>query len=147
MYNHTHLLTRRLTTLSLALLAVVVVLAAWLPTRAANDLELVKLVEGLSSPVYVTSAGDGSGRLFVVEKGGTVRIVKNGQLLATPFLDIHERVANDGEAGFLSIAFPPNYADAGYFFVYYNHKNDIAAPEAIDQGHNEGHDPSSPASA
>ena len=126
--------------LPLAFLAIAAVFASWLPVRAANEIELVKVVDGLVTPVYVTDAGDGSGRLFVVEKGGTVRIVKNGQLVATPFLNISDRVADDGEAGLLSIAFPPNYATAGYFFVYYNHKHDIAAPEAIDQGHNEGHD-------
>ncbi len=124
-----------------ALLALSTLLFVWnLPVRAANEIELVKVVDGLVTPVYVTDAGDGSGRLFVVEKGGTVRIVKNGQLVATPFLDISDRVADDGEAGLLSIAFPPNYATAGYFFVYYNHKQDIAAPEAVDQGHNDGHD-------
>ena len=123
------------------LLVLPTLLFLWnLPVRAANEIELVKVVDGLVTPVYVTDAGDGSGRLFVVEKGGTVRIVKNGQLVATPFLNISDRVADDGEAGLLSIAFPPNYATAGYFFVYYNHKQDLAAPEAIDQGHNDGHD-------
>ena len=130
----------RWVSLACAFLAVASVFASWLPVRAANGLELVKVVDGLVTPVYVTDAGDGSGRLFVVEKGGTVRIVKNGQLVATPFLDIRDRVADDGEAGLLSIAFPPNYAAAGYFFVYYNHKQDLAAPEAVDQGHNAGHD-------
>ncbi len=140
MHKHIQPRSPRWAALPVALLAIVTILASWLPARAANALELVKLVDGLASPVYITDAGDGSGRLFVVEKGGTVRIVKNGQLLATPFLNISDRVANDGEAGLLSVAFPPNYAEAGYFFVYYNHKNDIATPEAIDQGHNEGHD-------
>jgi glucose/arabinose dehydrogenase len=116
------------------------VIGSWLPARAANNLELVKIVDGLTSPVFVTHAGDGSGRLFVVEKGGVIRIVKNGQLLATPFLDISARVADDGEAGMLSMAFPPDYAEAGYFFVYYNHKEEVAAPEPIDQGNNAGHD-------
>ena len=139
MDKQSHHPTPRLAALPLALLALASLLTSWLPARAANDLELVKLVDGLTSPVFVTSAGDGSGRLFVVEKGGTIRIVKDGQLLATPFLDISARVADDGEAGMLSVAFPPNYAD-DYFFVYYNHKDDIAAPEPTDQGHNEGHD-------
>ena len=49
-------------------------------------------VSGLSSPVHITHAGDGSGRLFVVEQGGRIRIVKNGVLQATPFLDIASRV-------------------------------------------------------
>ena len=113
----------RASAVAFALLVLPTLLFLWnLPVRAANEIELVKVVDGLVTPVYVTDAGDGSGRLFVVEKGGTVRIVKNGQLVATPFLNISDRVADDGEAGLLSIAFPPNYATAGYFFVYYNHK-------------------------
>jgi glucose/arabinose dehydrogenase len=126
--------------LLLALPTLIIFIGSWLPARAANQLELVKYVDGLTSPVFVTHAGDGSGRLFVVEKAGTIRIVKNGQLLSTPFLDISARVGNEGEAGMLSVAFPPNYAETGYFYVYYNHKEDLVGPEPIDQGRNEGHD-------
>lgn len=108
--------------------------------RAASGLSFVKVADGFSQPVYVTSAGDGSGRLFVVEKGGTIKIIQAGKVLAQPFLDISDRVANTGEAGLLSVAFPPDYASGGYFFVYYNHKDDIAKPAPTDAGHNEGKD-------
>jgi glucose/arabinose dehydrogenase len=122
------------------LLALLLALGLWLPVRAANDLELVEYVRDLTAPVFVTHAGDGSGRLFVVEKRGVIRIVKDGQLLSTPFLDISSRVADEGEAGMLSVAFPPDYEDGGYFFVYYNHEDELAGPEPIDAGKNEGFD-------
>jgi glucose/arabinose dehydrogenase len=111
-----------------------------LPATAASGLKLVKVAEGFSQPLYVTNAGDGSGRLFVVEKGGKIKIIKDGKVLPQPFLDISSRVGNTGEAGLLSVAFPPGYANKGYFFVYYNHKDDIAKPEPMDAGHNEGKD-------
>ena len=62
---------------------------------------------GFSNPTQVTSARDGSGRLFVVEQGGRVRIVKSGIVLPAPFLDVSNRVSCCGERGLLSIAFPP----------------------------------------
>ena len=108
---------------------------------AAGVVGVQQVVGGLDQPVYVTHAGDGSGRLFVVEKAGTVRIVRQGRLLAQPFLDIRDRVANSGEAGLLSIAFPPDFATQGYFFVYYNHKDRNLAPlPPEDGGVNAGYD-------
>jgi len=86
---------------------------AW-PTLA-----LTPLVSGVSSPVHITHAGDGSGRLFVVEQGGRIRIVKNGVLQATPFLDIASRVGCCSERGLLSVAFPPGYAQKRHFYVNY----------------------------
>jgi glucose/arabinose dehydrogenase len=80
---------------------------------------LMPLVSGLSSPVHIAHAGDGSGRLFVVEQPGRIRIVKNGVLQATPFLDITSRVGCCGERGLLSVAFPPRYAQKGHFYVNY----------------------------
>lgn len=80
---------------------------------------LVLEVGNLTRPVHVTHAGDESGRLFVVEQRGRIRIVKDGTLLATPFLDITSRVGCCNERGLLSVAFPPNYASKGYFYVNY----------------------------
>ncbi len=125
---------------AVSLLSLVFLLAANLPAQAASNLELVKVADGFSTPVFVTHAGDGSGRLFVVEKGGVIRIVKDGEVLSTPFLDISERVADQGEAGLLSVAFPENYQQDGYFFVYYNHEDDLAPPEPSDGGRNGGFD-------
>jgi glucose/arabinose dehydrogenase len=81
---------------------------------------------GLTDPVYLT-APVGDARLFVVEQPGRIRIVKGGQLLPTPFLDISARVAYGGERGLLSMAFDPGYASNGYFYVYFTNANgDIA---------------------
>jgi len=63
---------------------------------------------------------DGSGRLFIIEKPGRIRLLENGQLLPTPFLDIGDRVNDDSnEMGLLGLAFHPNYAQNGFFYVNY----------------------------
>ena len=78
------------------------------------------VVSGLDLPVDVQNAGDGSGRLFVVEKPGRIVIVRNGRLLPDPFLDIRTEVRSAGtEQGLLGLAFHPDYAHSGVFFVYY----------------------------
>jgi glucose/arabinose dehydrogenase len=81
-------------------------------------LELQPVASGLAAPVFLT-APTGDARLFVVEQPGRIRIVKNGQLLAAPFLDISARVSYGGERGLLSMAFDPQYAANGFFYVYY----------------------------
>ena len=83
------------------------------------ELVLEPAVGGLSSPVYVTHAGDGSGRLFVVEQEGKIRIAKDGQVATSSFLDITDRVLYGGERGLLSAAFPPSFGESGRFYVYY----------------------------
>jgi len=96
--------------------------AAALPVAAAGPGALIRLqplVTGLSAPVHLTHAGDGSGRLFVVEQAGVVRIIRNGRLLPRPFLDIRRLVISGGEMGLLSVAFHPQYATNGRFFVNY----------------------------
>lgn len=85
---------------------------------------------GLSSPIGVTNAGDGSGRLFVIERCGKIRIVRNGALLPTPFLDIGPEGTNviscGGERGLLGLAFHPSYASNDSFYVYYTRSADGA---------------------
>lgn len=85
-----------------------------------GDLRLtVEVVaEGLSNPLYLTTP-PGDARLFVVEQAGRVLIIEDGQPLGTPFLDISDRVSSGGERGLLSIAFHPEYAANGFFFVSY----------------------------
>lgn len=83
------------------------------------QISLTREFSGLSQPVHITHAGDGSGRLFVIEQVGRIRIIKNGVLLSTPFLNITSRVGCCGERGMLSVAFPPGYGNKGYFYVYY----------------------------
>jgi len=82
------------------------------------------LVSGLERPVNLQSAGDGSGRLFIIEKVGRIRVLQDGQLLDTPYLDITDRVGSGGnEQGLLGLAFHPNYKVNGRFFVNYTDKN------------------------
>ncbi|MCU0304477.1 MAG: PQQ-dependent sugar dehydrogenase [Thermoanaerobaculales bacterium] len=84
------------------------------------DLDLVVAVPSIASPTVVTHAGDGSGRLFVTEKVGRIRVVDGGVLLATPFLDITSIVKSSGfEQGLLGLAFDPDYESNGDFYVYY----------------------------
>jgi uncharacterized repeat protein (TIGR01451 family) len=80
----------------------------------------LQLVEsGLGAPVHLTHAGDGSGRLFVVEQEGRIRIIENGSLLGASFLDISNLVLDGGERGLLSVAFDPDYETNGTFYVNY----------------------------
>ena len=80
-------------------------------------------VRGLDSPLDVTNAGDGSGRLFVVEQAGRIRLVKDGALVARPFLDITGRIASGGERGLLGLAFHPDYPADPRFFVNYTDRD------------------------
>src|SRR3954470_23188167 len=87
--------------------------------RPPTSLVLAPFVSaGLSAPVFMTPPLD-DGRIFVVEQGARIRIVKNGALQTTPFLDITSRVLSGGERGLLSVAFHPNYATNHYFYVYF----------------------------
>ena len=88
-------------------------------TAASAAIQLSTVASGLNTPVYVTGAGDGTSRLFIVEQAGRIRILANGALLATPFLDIRSRVRFGGELGLLGLAFHPRYADNGRIFVNY----------------------------
>ena len=87
---------------------------------AASGQQLERVVAGLDRPVGVTNAGDGSGRLFVIQQPGVIRIVEDGQLVEEPFLDIRDRVDSGGERGLLGLAFSPEYEETGQFFVTYN---------------------------
>jgi glucose/arabinose dehydrogenase len=89
-------------------------------------LELEQIITGLSSPVAITNAGDGSGRLFITLQGGKIVIFNGTQILATPFLDISSLIACCGERGLLSTAFHPNYQNNGYFYVNYTRASDGA---------------------
>lgn len=91
------------------------------PTPPPATLGLQRVIGGLSKPTDITHAADD--RLFISEKVGRIRIVQNGSLLTTSFLDISAKVAkNTGseETGLLGLAFHPNYKNNGYFYVNYN---------------------------
>jgi glucose/arabinose dehydrogenase len=88
-----------------------------------TPLRLVPIATGLQMPVFLTHAGDGSGRLFVLEKVGRIRIIADGSVVPTPFLDISDKVGSSGsEQGLLGLAFAPDYATSGVFFVDYTDK-------------------------
>lgn len=76
------------------------------------------VAQGLAAPMYAT-APIGDARLFVLERAGTIRILQNGSVLSTPFLDIRSRVSTTGEGGLLGVAFPANYASSGQFYIFY----------------------------
>jgi glucose/arabinose dehydrogenase len=90
---------------------------------APPAVRLRKLAFAFDQPVYVTSPRGDSSRLFVVEKTGRIRVIQNGALLTTPFLDISSLVSTGGEQGLLSMAFDPHYAANGRFYVDYTNAN------------------------
>ncbi len=94
------------------------------PSVPAINLRLV--ADGFEQPVYLTHAGDGSGRLFVVERAGKVRVIQNGAVQPNPFLDITGPVQSKGqEQGLLSLAFHPNFPqDRRVYVDYTNNKGD-----------------------
>ncbi|HET7600138.1 MAG TPA: PQQ-dependent sugar dehydrogenase [Gemmatimonadales bacterium] len=85
---------------------------------APSTLALDTVVSGLASPLGLVSP-PGDSRLFVVEQAGRIRIVENGLLLDTPFLDVSDRISAGGERGLLGLAFHPDYAANGRLFVHY----------------------------
>src|SRR5687767_6968679 len=116
----------------LALVSCLVLLFDFLggsPARAAAIFDPANIVfreavSGLTQPIFIANAGDGSNRLFIVERLGRVLIVKDGSLLATPFLDIQSLVNHGGsEQGLLTLAFHPNYETNGLFYTVYTDGN------------------------
>jgi len=106
---------------SLVLACSIVMLFACLAELFAQTPLRTELVaSNLSRPVLVTAPEGDFDRLFVVEQTGTIRIIKNGNLLATPFLDITSTVDFGGERGLLGLAFHPDYDSNGEFYVYHN---------------------------
>ncbi len=88
------------------------------PPEGTEPVALQQVASGLSFPLYLTAPA-GDRRLFVVEKGGMIRVVKDGAVLASPFLDISAQVSGGGEQGLLGLAFDPQYAASGRFVVHY----------------------------
>jgi glucose/arabinose dehydrogenase len=84
------------------------------------DYVLREVAGGFTRPLLLTHAGDGSGRLFVVEQNGLIKIIQNGSVLAAPFLDVSSLISRSGnEQGLLGLAFHPDYAQNGWFFINY----------------------------
>ncbi|HBX69257.1 MAG TPA: hypothetical protein DEH25_07705, partial [Chloroflexi bacterium] len=88
------------------------------------DYQWSAVATDLNSPIEIVSAGDGSGRLFIIEQRGAIRVLQDGQLLPTPYLDIRAQVGSEGnEQGLLGLAFHPDYAQNGIFFLDYTDLN------------------------
>ena len=106
-----------------AIIAGVALSLALAANAAPPALTPTPFVSGLAAPVEIAHANDGSGRLFVVEQAGRIRVIRNGAVLATPFLNLSAAaggpVRTGGEQGLLGMAFHPHYASNGRFFVYY----------------------------
>lgn len=96
------------------------------PTPCAGEsrsgfppLALAPVAQGLEDPVQLTHAGDGSGRLFIVEQAGAIRILRQGKVQPRSFLDIRDRVESGGEKGLLSVAFHPRFAQNRRLYLDY----------------------------
>lgn len=91
------------------------------PDLARVGVSLVTVAGGLASPVFAAASGDGSGRLFVLEQAGRVRVVRDGGLDPVPFVDLTSRIASGGERGLLGIAFAPGFGTReGRLYVHYS---------------------------
>ncbi|PYQ65282.1 MAG: hypothetical protein DMF53_05815 [Acidobacteria bacterium] len=108
-------------------------LGTWSPATATPGtfVTIVQVTNGLPDAIGVVNAGDGSGRLFIVQQTGQIRIWTGSQVLATPFLSTAGistscTSGNCGERGLLGIAFHPSYKTNGFFYVYYTRQSDGA---------------------
>ena len=99
--------------------------AAQSPLGEPRDIGVALVADGLTSPVALVSPPDGSGRLFVVDQVGLIRVIDaDGTLRPNPFLDLRSRIvplmSGFDERGLLGLAFHPGYSANGRFFVYYS---------------------------
>ena len=93
------------------------------PGTGTAEVRLEPVAANLEQPTSVVSADDGSGRLFVTQKTGLLRIVEGGSVLDTPFLDLTDTVSTSSEQGLLGVAFHPDYAQNGRFFINYTRQD------------------------
>ncbi len=112
----------------LVLLLVSAVLNVAAMGAAEAAIRLDPLLQGLSTPVYVTNAHDDSNRLFIVEQAGRIKVLAPGATTPTVFLDITSRVLSGGERGLLGLAFHPQFGIGtnSRFFVNYTRQTDGA---------------------
>ncbi len=117
------------------LLAAAIALLAAGEARAQAGADIIQRATGLTNPIGLANAEDGSHRIFVVEQAGCIRFVLNGTLVGAPcgqagtrFLDIRSKITSGGERGLLGLAFHPDYETNGRFFVYYTAVANPAPP-------------------
>lgn len=128
-------MTRILTTARTAWASFILLLIAFSPVVTvaqdspafdpeAFDVGLEDVATGFDQPLLVTTPPEETDRLFVVEQGGTIQVLVNGETASEPFLDIRDRVGSDGsEQGLLGLAFAPDYAESGAFYVNYTDRD------------------------
>ena len=92
------------------------------PAAAASGVKLVN-VGKFKMPLYVTAPPKDLRRVMVVQQGGRISVVRDGEALSTPFLDVSSRVTAGGEQGLLGLAFAPDYAKSGLFYVYFTRRD------------------------
>lgn len=134
--RHARLLLATTFALSAAVAAPVIAAVTW-----------NKVYTGVAQPVEIARAGDGSGRLFIAQQTGQIRVVKNGAVLATPFLDLAGLTTSSGEQGLLGLVFHPSYATNRQFFVNYTRASDGATIVARYTAPTAASDVADPASA
>lgn len=96
------------------------------PEGAVPPLKLTEVASGLNQPMLIKGAPGDDERLYIIERPGVIRILKGGQVLEEPFLDISDLVTTSSECGLLGLAFHPDYATNGRFFVHYSRNPDWA---------------------
>ncbi len=98
-------------------------ICAGVPSVAGTSIASVRVASGLSNPLHATAPRLDPRRVFIVQQGGAIRLLKDGILQPQAFLDIGDKIACCGERGLLSLAFHPDYESNGRFFVYYTKPN------------------------
>lgn len=101
------------------------------PPPLPDEIVATPVITGLASPAYLTAPA-GDSRLFIVELRGTIRVFKNGQLLTPFYLDIRGKLTSGGERGLLGLAFHPNFAQNGFFYINYT---DLRGDTKIERYH------------
>lgn len=110
------------------------------------EIALTRVAGEIGVPTDIAHAGDGSGRLFIVQRSGLISILKNGVVLPSPFLDIRALTKSENECGLLGMAFPPGFATKRYFYVSYtdtNCQNSVIARYRVSPGSADLADPGS----
>lgn len=110
----------------LKILSSVIIIIEGLTQLGQADVSLKPIIQGLSRPVYIADPNDGTGRLFIVEKEGKIKIFVNRALRSNPFLNLGNIIATDSEQGLLGLAFDPQFKKNRRFFVCYTRKGDGA---------------------
>lgn len=92
------------------------------PPEGPPEVALSEIASGLEQPVHLTAPVDDD-RIFIVEQPGRIRVLREGSVLPTPYLDITDRVGSGGERGLLSVAFHPRFAENGYLYLNYTDRS------------------------